>query len=566
MAGDTVILMDGIYSTGLNIANSGTASAWITFKADDCSTPIIQGPGAGPMDDNQDTGVYSATATYVRFDGIVSQGWSTGFGNGWTGNVATDSNGNWDIENCIGDMNGRTGFTFFSATGLTLKHSIAAHNGSSQIHSWSSGVTLYSSPGGDVLEGNVSFENMDGQKHTDGSGFIADQSSDSASFVNNLAFGNGGSCLRMTLSKNIQFINNTCYHDSQDDADTSSTGPTDPDEVYFTNAPSDTVTITGISFINNVLVARGSGPGMKTSNYTPTSGWSNNVTSTGTVNYFTGADGTNPDFTIASGGTALVGKGTTGSGVPMDDVGFDSKCVTKKVPVMIGTMASGSWWQYSIDYDYIKSIGGVAKCFNPKTRTGTPDAGSYANGAVTRAPANTCTPPTTGSGGLGAGGGSSMGGSAGAGASAGMGAGGVATGGTGGMTSTGGTGSPTGGMTSVGGAQNMGAGGAATGGAATGGTGTGGTGTGGGTSSGGSSTTGGTSNGGTSNAGAPPASGGTGNTTNGTGGSFANDTTKTTSGCSCRVAGDSPDSASLAGLGLLGLGLFGWRRRRSQRH
>ena len=43
MAGDTVVLMDGIYKTALYVANSGTPSAWITFQADDCATPIIEG-------------------------------------------------------------------------------------------------------------------------------------------------------------------------------------------------------------------------------------------------------------------------------------------------------------------------------------------------------------------------------------------------------------------------------------------------------------------------------------------------------------------------------------------
>src|SRR5262249_27889306 len=109
MAGDTVILMDGVYKTGLNVANSGTSSAWITFQADDCATPILEGVGAGPMDDNQDTAVYSETGTYLRFVGIAVRGWNTGFGNHWTGNVATDSNGNWDIEYCLADGNGRTG-------------------------------------------------------------------------------------------------------------------------------------------------------------------------------------------------------------------------------------------------------------------------------------------------------------------------------------------------------------------------------------------------------------------------------------------------------------------------
>src|SRR6187455_561795 len=67
VAGDTVILMDGVYDTSLYVANSGTEEAWITFKADQCATPIIEGPGVSPTDDSQSNGVGSAEAEYVRF-------------------------------------------------------------------------------------------------------------------------------------------------------------------------------------------------------------------------------------------------------------------------------------------------------------------------------------------------------------------------------------------------------------------------------------------------------------------------------------------------------------------
>lgn len=446
MPGDTVILTDGIYKTSLYVSNSGTADAPITFKADECSTPIIEGPGVAPDADNKDSGVGSATASYLRFDGIVSRGWNTGFGNGWTGNHTPDSNGYWEIENCIGDMNGRTGFTSFSAPGFKVKHSISAHNGTSTLHSWSSGITLYASPEG-LVEGNVSFENVDAQQHTDGSGFIADESSNGAVFINNLAFANGGSCLRLTRSSNVKFINNTCFHDARDPL---AMAPNDPDEVYFSNAPSDMSTITGISFFNNVLVATGVGAGPKAVNYDPTSGWSNNVTATMNVDYFNGALGSNnPDFTLASGASALLGKGTA-TGAPTNDLGFDFKCIVKKAPTMIGMMAKGDWWSYSIDYDYIKSIGGVAKCFNPKPRSGAPDIGAYASGAVTTATPNTCTPPKAGNGLVMGSGGAGSGGSS------------ATTGGTG--ANTGGTSAPTGGTsaTSGGASSTAGSGGATT--------------------------------------------------------------------------------------------------------
>ena len=185
VAGDTVFLMDGVYNTSLYVTNSGTADAFITFKADQCATPIIEGPGVGPTEDDQANGVGSAEAEYIRFEGIVARGWNIGFGNGWAGGVESEevSNGNWEIEHCISYSNGRTGFTFFSAANFTLKHSISAHNGSSQIHSWSSGVTLFEATGTNLIEGNISFENTDAQNHTDGSGFIADEASNGAALA-----------------------------------------------------------------------------------------------------------------------------------------------------------------------------------------------------------------------------------------------------------------------------------------------------------------------------------------------------------------------------------------------
>ena len=179
VAGDTVVLMDGLYKEQpLLPAHSGTASAWITFRADDCATPILEGSGVAPdVKLTDDVGVYSKTAEYVRFVGIVSRGWNEGFGNGWADGVDSTavSNGHWEIDSCISYSNGRTGFTFFSASDFHLKNSISAHNGSSTVASWSSGVTLFEATGTNLVEGTVSFENTDGEKHTDGSGFIVDE-------------------------------------------------------------------------------------------------------------------------------------------------------------------------------------------------------------------------------------------------------------------------------------------------------------------------------------------------------------------------------------------------------
>jgi MYXO-CTERM domain-containing protein len=575
MAGDTVVLMDGTYTSGLYPANSGTADAWITFQADQCAVPIILGAGADPLATDQSSGVYSATSTYVRFVGLVVRGWSTGFGNGWTGTDTTTSNGHWEFQDCIADGNGRTGFTFFSAEGVHIQNCISAHNGSSIMESWSSGITLYEAQGGagaSIIEGNISFENMDNHdvaqapneagKHSDGSGFIIDEYSNGATFVNNVAFGNGGSCLRLTKSSNAIFVNNTCYHNARDTRDA---GPSNPSEVYFTDDP----TRMNVSFSNNVFVATGSGPGAMTVYGKPTSGWTNNVEKTGSVSYFTGADGNDPDYTLASGATDLIGKGKAGTGVPTNDVGFDPKCIVKQTPAAIGMMTSGSWWSYSIDYDYIKSIGGVAKCFNPKMRGSTLDIGAYVNGAVTTT-TEKCVPPVimpTGSGGMGAGGMSSAGAP-----SSSMGGAGPVAGGA----NLGGMGASPGGAPGVGGSAMSGAGvssvgtggsstlGGTTGGTTSSGAGSGTTGTTGGTTG----TTGGTTSGsvgGSTSTGAQPGAGGA--SSGGSAGSAESSGSagKNASGCGCRVAADASSSTSLAGLGLFALGLAGLKRRRERR-
>jgi MYXO-CTERM domain-containing protein len=519
VAGDTVVLMDGVYQEPLNVENSGTATAWITFQADQCATPIIEGPGVGPTVNNQDNGVHSTTAEYVRFVGIVSRGWNTGFGNGWAGGVDSGvvSNGRWDIEYCVAYSNGRTGFTFFSAADFHLKSSISAHNGSSSVAAWSSGVTLFEATGTNVVEGNVSFENTDSQQHTDGSGFIADEGSNGVTFVNNLAFGNSGSCLRLTRSSGTRFINNTCYRNSQ--FGSAATGPSNPGELYFTNAG---VTVQGVTFLNNVIVATGQAPaGSQPVINQPTSGFTSNLVTTGSPAFFAAPTGTNPSFIPASGDTQLTRKGATGTGVPTTDIGLDPRCIVKRTPIMVGQVARVGTWQYDIDIDYIKSIGGVAKCFNPGARSGTPDIGAYHAGTVTTVVPGSCVPPPVDSG---------TGGAAG-------------TGGGGGAPRDGGTSGTDGG----GDARTSSAGGAI--------------------GSGGAVATGGTSGAaGNSGAGGGLVAGAGGSSVRGSGGRGVMGTGGgAASGCSCSLGGGTAHSGSLAAGLLLTLGALLLRRRRRAR-
>src|SRR5262249_46636724 len=146
----------------------------------------VSSPGTDAMP-GRTTGVGSDTATYVRFVGIVTRNWESGFSNGWTGMGTTNSNGHFQFINCIADGNSRNGFAFNSAIGLVISQSLSAHNGFSTTASWSSGVQLYEAQGtymDNVVQQTLSFENADMQNHTDGSGFIVDQNCTGATFVN----------------------------------------------------------------------------------------------------------------------------------------------------------------------------------------------------------------------------------------------------------------------------------------------------------------------------------------------------------------------------------------------
>lgn len=372
VAGDTVYLMDGIYDQGLAPRNSGTPDAWITFQADQCALPILQGQGEGAVPDedgNVPSGVWSSTGSYLRFVGIVSRYWDSGFANGWTGDIGDNSNGHWEIINCIGDGNGRTGMGMYSASGFTVRESIATHNGGNPTGSWSSGIQLFSVYGtsdDNIIERSVSFENYDAEKNNDGSGFIVDQETQGASFVNNIGFRNGGSCMRLTLSHNTHMSHFTCFHNAQNPMANS---PTDPGEFYWTELASrDTATLT-----NSIAVASGSETDAEALVFPPESGLSNNLTlDSGAAPFFTDPEGTNPDFRPPSTAADQVENlGAAGADV---DIGFDPRCITQESP---DAPYQQEWWIYSIDYDYIRSIGGVANCFHPKPRTGGADLGAY---------------------------------------------------------------------------------------------------------------------------------------------------------------------------------------------
>jgi parallel beta-helix repeat protein len=376
MPGDIVRIRSGTYSgwsNQLNPTRSGRSDAWITFRADAGALPIIEptsditgGSGIEPLD---------AAVSYIRIEGIVVRNWpSSGISNGWN-----FPSSNFQVRYCIAEGNGVNGITFYKASNVLFEYNIAAHNGN-RAPSWSSGINLFTASGSyqtNVIRGNVSFENIDicGDPNggcdpatsTDGNGFILDQGSTGALFVNNIAFRNGGSCIRLTNSSGAHIINNTCYRDAQDTGYAFS-----QDEIFFSDANSRN----GAVLRNNVAAGISGIDGTNASGavIVENNVWVNN---NGATPFFTNPTAANPDFRPSTSATELVNAGST-SEAPPNDIGFDPRCLRQQ------TGQAVAFWQYAPDYTYIASIGGVAACFHPVARPqgSAPDIGAYESGAT----------------------------------------------------------------------------------------------------------------------------------------------------------------------------------------
>ena len=368
--GVTVFLRGGTYdgSGYLAISGSGTASSWAVVSAYPCELPIV---------DLGASSAISLTGTYISIRGVAAINGSAGFGNKWTGGGTTNSNGNLEFINCIADMNSANGIAFRSAKGVHIKQCITSHTGWSTTQSWSSGVDIFGAQGtyqDNIVEQSIAFENVDMQHHSDGSGFIVDDTGTGTTFVNNVGFRNGGSCIRLTTSTGTHIINNSCYNNGLDPgagSDPAYSQPKTPDEIFFSSSE----TTNGAVLYSNLVVATGQGGDTQAIFGSGAATLGNNLTNnTNTIDFWADPSGTNPDFHLKPTATTAICKGAT-TEAPSEDIGFDPKCITKKAPTGTGVQ---SWWLYSIDFDYIKSVGGIAQCFHPKARTGAPDIGAYA--------------------------------------------------------------------------------------------------------------------------------------------------------------------------------------------
>ncbi|MET0412575.1 MAG: hypothetical protein ABW217_14830, partial [Polyangiaceae bacterium] len=380
MPGDTVYVRDGEYvgwENQINPVRAGRADAFITIRNYPGEMPILlpyadmdEAAAFEPFDDPDDA-FADVPIAFIRVQGFVAYQWpTTGFSNGYTKN-----SNNIEFLYNVADGAGVNGIAFYGGTGVRIENNIVAHNGN-RAPSWSSGINLFSVLGAanvNLVRGNVSFENIDvcgasgcnaGQS-TDGNGFILDEGAGGAvRFESNLAFRNGGSCLRLTLTPGGQLVNNTCYNNALDTGYAFQFG-----EIFASDAQSRNDVIVR----NNLAVGTNGQPalGNVQGNNANVGG---NVTTGIDASVFRDPDGVYPDFRPAGTPQNIV-NAADASATGATDLGFDPRCVVRSDAPIQGV----AFWLYSINYSYIKSVGGVEGCFRPVARAsgGSADIGAY---------------------------------------------------------------------------------------------------------------------------------------------------------------------------------------------
>ncbi|HET9930086.1 MAG TPA: hypothetical protein VFQ35_05355 [Polyangiaceae bacterium] len=356
--GDVVIFLDGVYPTKetTKITKSGTAQAPITFRADEGAIPVFRGPGETP-----DQGAIEAGADvgFLVFEGLWFENWGSGA-------IELD----WDFKGChditmrynVADSNGRGGFAPYNSDNALIEYNISSRNGYRSDGSWSSNINVWGTSGKVVVRGNVAFHSVDtSSNNSDGNGFIADLTlaNTQTLFENNIAFGNGGACIAITDSGNATLIGNTCYNNNK-------RAPTN-DFNFVNTCRSGSVdgvpvngkgwTFSGLTMRNNLLAG-----GVKTISSCGGSSYTQQDNVTNASNVFT--DPAAGDFRPKAGSAAVdkVAHGTTFA----TDIGFDPKCI--KVETDSAKKHGYSWWTNAPDFDYMKKIGGIKKCWAPRNR------------------------------------------------------------------------------------------------------------------------------------------------------------------------------------------------------
>jgi len=160
--------------------------------------------------------------SYIEFKGLTLDGQNIAE----TGFFCQGSHHLKYLNNTVKNM-GSSGIASVFCDYQTADHNIVYHNGYDE--GWSSGISFNSNQWFDTYDGihnivsnNIVAGSYDGStNHTDGNGIIMDLSNKtytassvntpSALILNNVVYGNGGTCIENFYVSNIWVVNNTCY-------------------------------------------------------------------------------------------------------------------------------------------------------------------------------------------------------------------------------------------------------------------------------------------------------------------------------------------------------------------
>lgn len=243
-AGAVVCLLGGRYELGCTvyIMNSGTPSAWITFKnyGDGEVLMVWKGGltcGDFPMIKLDSTLAGAQPSNYVQFIGLTLDGQETAL----DGFVCMSNHDLRFSQNVIINTAG-SGIATVGCNYVIADHNIVNHNGylppgAPSGFSGTSGISFFNNACNDtytgfhfVAVGNIvvgEVDQPDGVSRTqafDGNGIIVDSNLPCDSWavppasllVNNLVYGNGGRCIEANQVSNTWIVNNTCYVNNLD--------------------------------------------------------------------------------------------------------------------------------------------------------------------------------------------------------------------------------------------------------------------------------------------------------------------------------------------------------------
>src|SRR6266446_4887102 len=229
--GDVICLLGGTYNLASTFfpARSGTASAWIVYKAYGDSTPTLTWTGSNSDPDGSLIHFYGNSnwtgQNYIEVRGLTFNGANIN-------TYALKCNASHHLR-FIGNTlvnNGVGGIATKNCDYVYSEANSISHTGYNPINNTAgSGISYNSSMFFDTYLGfhsfvlnNIISGTYDASAyHTDGNGIIMDLSNDSSNpstantppvlIANNVVFENGGRCITIFVVTNIWTINNTCY-------------------------------------------------------------------------------------------------------------------------------------------------------------------------------------------------------------------------------------------------------------------------------------------------------------------------------------------------------------------